>query len=408
MLTRILVAAILCSVACGPARLRAAAPDVPLVIGESADGADAATPAPAGAGGPEESPTEPGPVARELGEVPADVGEEYPFRAPPSAVGRRPATDAWVSSTTFDALFMQRANPVGPLAVENLTSPDPGATVIGAGDVRYPTAFGARLFRDWRKPDCWGLEVGYLGVWGMSADALAVSPFPGSLALPGQLGVIEGSGLDAATVIRPALNGNLDSVEINLFTTRTHEGRGRYDPLPWRRVGVVPTADWLLGVRWAGLDEQATLFVTAATPAPNTTAYRVTTSSHLVGPQIGHRRRFAWGDWACEGWVKAAVVASLLSQSQGAIVGPYDLLQVRGPRSSTLDGMGVIGDVNASVVRRFGEAWSLRAGYTFLWLSGVAPAAAQWDFTDTPTSGTRLVPGTVFLHGATLGLETCW
>jgi hypothetical protein len=44
-----------------------------------------------------------------------------------------------------------------------------------------------------------------------------------------------------------------------------------------------------------------------------------------------------------------------------------------------------------------------------IWLSGVALAPDQWDFTNTAASGTTLVGGGgVFLHGANLGLEARW
>lgn len=318
---------------------------------------------------------------------------------------------AWLPYTTIDALFIQRVNTVGPLAVVSPGADDAGATVIAAGDVRYPTSPGIRIFQGWRRSDATGIELGYLGIWSMHADALAVSP-TNDLAVPGQLGLIGGSGLDTASAIQPTLAATLNSIEVNVFGTRVHSGGRRHDPLPWRRAGFTTTADWLFGIRWAGLDEAATLDVTALVDDPppvfNTTAYRVTTSSQLVGPQVGHRRRLERGPWAFEGWAKVGLMASQSSQSQSAVVGPFDSSVIREPRSSTRLGIGMIGDLNAVVVRRIGDHWGVRAGYTLLWLEGVAPAANQWDFTDTPSSGTRLVPGSVFLHGATFGLEAAW
>lgn len=316
------------------------------------------------------------------------------------------------SYAVFDALFLERANAVGPLAVQSQTSLDPGAPVITAGDVRYPVMPGVRVFAGHRSGACGGWEAGYLGVWSMHADAQAVSP-TGELAVPGALGLVAGSGFDAATAIRPSLDGSLNSVELNAFATRMYGGLGRHDPLPWRRSwelleGTTVTADWLLGIRWAGIDETANLAVTAATPEPRTTAYRVTTSTQFLGPQLGHRRRVAWGDWALEGWMKAALVGSVVSQSQGAVVGPFDLVPIREPQKASAIGVGMIGDLNAAVVRRLGDHCALRAGYTLLWFAGAAPAANQWDFTNTSTSGSGVSTGTVFLHGATLGLETAW
>ena len=43
------------------------------------------------------------------------------------------------------------------------------------------------------------------------------------------------------------------------------------------------------------------------------------------------------------------------------------------------------------------------------YISGVALAPNQWDFTDTTTSGTGVRgAGGLFLHGANLGLEARW
>jgi len=403
MLVRMLAAVVICLVACGPLR----ASDPPLVLGES---------------DVDLSLAEPGDVFIEEGvptersEVSVVVEDEPPPAAGPgcaaagAAVTCTDAPDAWCRFTTVDVLFMQRGNTVGPLAVESQAASNPGAPVLTAGDVGYQTIPGLRIFQGWRGPDCSGFEAGYLGIWSMYADALAVSP-DASLALPGQLGLVAGSGLDAASAIAPTLAGTLNSVEFNVFTTRVYDGCRQHDPLPWRRswrllADTVSTADWLLGIRWAGLDETATLGVTAANAV--TTGYRVTTSSHLVGPQIGHRRRIEWDDWAFEGWAKAALAASFLEQSQSAVIGPADAVQIRPPRSSGFNGVGMIGDLNATIVRRIGDHWGIRAGYTLLWLADVAPAANQWDFTDTPTSGTQLRTGTVFLHGATLGLEAAW
>lgn len=393
MLTRIVLAAVVCVSATASALAEGAA-DVPPVLGEAAVG--------------ESVLVEPPPAIDRAEGVPLEF-------APPAAAGGA-GPHVWQAYALVDALFIQRANTFGPLAVVSEGAANPGAPVIAAGDVRFPTSPGVRVFQGWRSTACTGIEVGYLGVWGMHADALAQSPSH-DLALPGQLGLVEGSGFQAATVVQPTLDSSLNSAEVNVFGTHVHRGCRRHDPLPWRRSwdlldGTTLTCDWLLGVRWAGIDETANLAVTAPATAPgaaaNTTAYRVATSSQLVGPQIGHRRRIDWADWSVEGWAKVGLMGGSLSQSQSAVVGPADLVEIREPRSSTRVGVGMIGDLNAALVRRFGDHWGVRAGYTLLWFSGVAPAAGQWDFTNTTTSGSGIVPGTVFLHGATLGVEAAW
>jgi hypothetical protein len=48
-------------------------------------------------------------------------------------------------------------------------------------------------------------------------------------------------------------------------------------------------------------------------------------------------------------------------------------------------------------------------GYNLVWLTGVALAADQWDFTPSTAGGTDIHgTGSVFLNGANLGLEARW
>ena len=82
---------------------------------------------------------------------------------------------------------------------------------------------------------------------------------------------------------------------------------------------------------------------------------------------------------------------------------------IRPARRLTDAGVGFLGDLNYTVTRRLNDTWWLRLGYNMIWLSGVALAPDQWDFTNTAASGTTLVGGGgVFLHGANLGLEARW
>ena len=82
---------------------------------------------------------------------------------------------------------------------------------------------------------------------------------------------------------------------------------------------------------------------------------------------------------------------------------------IRPARRLTDTGVGFLGDLNYTVTRRLNDTWCLRLGYNMIWLSGVALAPDQWDFTNTATSGTTLVGGGgLFLHGVNLGLESRW
>jgi hypothetical protein len=78
-------------------------------------------------------------------------------------------------------------------------------------------------------------------------------------------------------------------------------------------------------------------------------------------------------------------------------------------REAETTNTGFLSSMNVTAVRSFGEHWSLRVGYNLAWLSGLALAPNQFDFTDTASSGTGINgAGSLFLFGANLGLERTW
>ena len=117
-----------------------------------------------------------------------------------------------------------------------------------------------------------------------------------------------------------------------------------------------------------------------------------------------------WDSWAIDGWAKAALAGTAMSQSADPIVSVFNPAdQIRPARSATAGGVGFIGDININLSYRLNDAWRMRAGYNFIWLTGVALAHNQFDFGATNTAGTGLAGGGgVFLQGANLGLETAW
>lgn len=309
-----------------------------------------------------------------------------------------------------DAVFLQRNNATlqRPLVV---TALDPRVPLVTANGLVSQVGTGARLLYGDYGPNGLGWELGYLGVYGMNADR-PVESGAGILQAAGQPGFAETSGLVDGSRADVSYRSQIDSIEANVVVHSFDGGPDRRSPRPWQRSPGYDGGhvDWLLGVRWAGLGESARLAVTPA-GYPQANTYDVLTSSNLFAAQVGTRGRWAWQDWAFEGWMKVGLAGTALSQSQSMFdqLAPDDPL--RGPRSSDDHGMGMVADMNLSAVYRVTDAVGLRIGYNLLWLTGVALAPDSWDLTTATgaAAGTGIRgSGSVFLNGANAGLEVRW
>jgi hypothetical protein len=305
-----------------------------------------------------------------------------------------------------ESVFLQRDNDVGDQPLATTSS---GATLITANQPAYTVQPGLRLFYGSIDECDTGWEAGYLGVWSMFADTdvtgagiQAPEPFPN---------YPNAQGFENRTAARAAYLSTLNSVESSVLWRSCDGGFNRRANLPWQRCSNYRhgTFDWLLGFRWVGLDDTATMTYSGGSiPVPAT--YSAQTSSNLFGVQVGRRGRMEWDNWALEGWAKAMLGGAYLSQSQAPII---DIITpdpvIRGGRTRRDGEVGFVGDLNCSLIRRVTDDVSIRVGYNLIWLSGVAPAPDQFDFTTTAASGTGLDPGgNVFLHGANFGLERRW
>ena len=309
----------------------------------------------------------------------------------------------WESYAVFDVLFMQRDNTTndGPLVIDG----DTLATAIATPDLQFPTAPGIRTLYGQHGPEGLGWEVGYLGVYGMFADASAAGNANLEITPPLSSEV---ASLRNASAARATYASVLNSAEANVLLTERCFHRPRLSGYAAECHPCVFTVDWLAGFRWAGLDEQAAIAF-GDSPSALTTGYAVRTSSNLFGGQLGVRGRADWRAWAVEGWAKAALAGSVLAQSQDPLVDSITGDVYRTARGSRTDTPGGIFDVGATLVYRLSDTWGLRFGYSMLWLTGVAFAPDQFDFSTDTTAGERLDANqTLWLGGGNLGLEARW
>jgi hypothetical protein len=369
-----------------------------------------------------EMPVEDGAVVEEES-VLVDVGQ--PDDSPQPGLEVEPAADAEPYASAFttclencteiasggtpflvvDSVFLQRDNATNnqPIAVHPVRG---GAnTVLTSRRLRYDTAPGVRLLYGSRGRNGLGWEAGYLGLYGMYADSDVVDP--NGISVPDALGS-NVPGFSAARRLRPQYFSTLNVAEANALLTECSRHGDLSARLPWDRCPHVRTTDLIGGFFWAGLDESASLGITP--PGAASTAYAVATTSNLFGAQLGMRRRTEWERFALEGTFKAGVAGSFLSASADPITTPLvPGTQYRDSRSLRTTSAGLLSTITITAIYRLNDTWGLRAGYNMAWLSGLALAPNQWDFTDTPTSGTTLRgAGGLFLQGASLGLEAGW
>jgi hypothetical protein len=310
------------------------------------------------------------------------------FRDMPSV-----AEPLWTNYALTDALFWGRDNQAAnqPLVV----NADSGAPLISAQDLQFPVAAGVRAFYGERNPNECGWELGYFGVYGMSASQVATTTPPDYLQAPQPIGSSLTADGTSATV---KYNSMINSAEANVFRTSNY----------WRdpSEGWL-TVDWLAGFRYVGVEEQASI-VTICCADEASIPYSVRTRNNMFGGQVGSRARWTWERWAIEGWAKAGVLGNAEKQMQDPLI-DYRGFQQRGTRSSTGTDVGFIGDINLSVIYRLTEVWGIRAGYNTVWIGGLALAPNQFDFANTSVAGTGLNSGdAIFLSGANLGLEARW
>ncbi len=303
-----------------------------------------------------------------------------------------------------DSVFLQRDN---QSTDQILAAIGPDA-VVTTGEPQFAVQPGLRLFRG-HVDDCGrGWEVGYLGVWNMFADLEQGGAGDINAADPLALLV---DGFDGRSLARATYASTLNTAEANYLWRVKDRGCSRCSRYPWERCGNFRrgTLDWLAGFRWAGLDEAAGLELSGG-GFPGPSRYDVRSSTNFFGAQIGGRGRLEWDRWGIDGWAKAALAGTAMSQSAdpiGSVFVPEP--PVRPGRSASEGGVGFIGDLSVNLSYRLNETWRLRTGYNFLWLTGAALAPNQFDFSATNTSGTGLNGGGgVLLHGASLGFEAAW
>jgi len=253
-----------------------------------------------------------------------------------------------------------------------------------------------------RVGDFAAVVFGYMNYFGAnSALQLSGADFPdATLALPGELGGASNVFFDTDR-IRVNYASQFNSYELNFASCCI---RGCPDSCSKPLIGSV---EWLAGFRYLSLDEQLNIYGEREELGGTETGnYNVQTSNDLYGAQLGLRLRNCWGRFSGEALAKAGIFANHATQSQYVIDFPDFYL--RDPVSSSHTGLAFAGELGLTGIYQINQNWGLRAGYSLIWLQGVALAPEQLDYS-FPDGGTTLHRDAgLLLHGVHLGVEARW
>jgi len=316
-----------------------------------------------------------------------------------------------------EAMFLQRSNcsfdqPVIVQSVDGI----PVATFLSTSDLDFDYEPGVRALFGVRLNDGWALEGSYLGLWDSDASLFIAPPDESTnLTFPGGLG---GTNVFSdPDRIWATYSSSLHSGELNLVCCSGHcdtwGGKGELKDDLGRYHPRCQTFEWLVGFRYLNLNERLRIYGERDQIGQDgifreeTGVYNIRTNNNLYGAQVGARMRH-WGErWGWEATGKAGIFGNDAQQEQYVI--DYEQFAVRPLTSASTDRAAFVGELNLTGIYRLNENWNLRAGYNAMWISGVALAPNQLDFSGELPAGNQLSSnGSVFLHGVSCGVEARW
>lgn len=169
------------------------------------------------------------------------------------------------------------------------------------------------------------------------------------------------------------------------------------------------SVSWFAGFSYLNLYEQ--LNITAqrtVAGALEEGTYNIRTNNNLFGGQLGARLRRTQGryGWDATGW--AGIFGNDAQQTQ--TVTDFPAFPLRPTVTTSQGGVAFAGGANLSGLYALTNVWNLRAGYSALWIQGLALAPDQLDFNfaGAPSGNVLHNGGGMFLHGVNVGLEGRW
>ncbi len=337
-----------------------------------------------------------------------EVGDE--FSSIDDEVPEKRAWGDW--AVRFGAIVFDRSNPPSQCVSDYLCYTE---RTINAGDLNLLSAGAIDL--SIRQAAPWAdIDFRYFGVSRATADT---GPLTGTHSETYYY-VVESSvygrfGLDlgrpnplTAPPVPPAVYA--PSPQLYAFVVETpYESRAAV--VSWLqsfelnlRREVYPNVALLAGFRYVEFNEQWMLRQYAPEELIGIDSF---TRNSLFGFQIGSEALlFSLNRFKLESALKAGIYGNAASGVETTIA-QTNQFSFWYSRDALRGAVAFVGDINVSAAWQLTRNMSIRGGYQLLWLAGVATATDQLRQFDESTFATNTA-GSVFFHGAMVGLEYGW
>jgi hypothetical protein len=303
-----------------------------------------------------------------------------------------------------EAVFMQRDSHFNrqPIVVDAIT----GRSFLSTSDLDCDFDPGLRVNLGIRFCGGSALEFSYFSLFQNSTSATAVSPGGDAfLTFPDNLFGNVFVGLDRA---QANYSSSLNSFELNFLPCSCGCCDQCCDACECGDVRY-QTFEWFAGFRYIDVSDHLRILVERdVNGGIEEGDYDIRTENHLYGLQLGARLRRWRGRFGWESTSKVGVFGNDSNERQS--VTDFPDFALRPTVSSSGSGVAVVGEANLTALYRLTNVWNLRAGYSVMWIEGLALAPDQLDFNfaSSPSGDQLDRGGSVLLHGVNLGLEARW
>jgi hypothetical protein len=284
-----------------------------------------------------------------------------------------------------------------------------GPIVLSTDDLEFDASHSFRFSAMIQAGAGSNWEFNYFGLHFFDSQASVVDPTNSLFSVFSAFGTAPPGGFegtDESDFQQVGYSSDFDNFELN-FRQRWSAANCRYQ------------GSWLAGVRYFKLDEDFSLLTEADTfgglPGPRQSiAFLTDVNNSLTGAQIG-------GDmWVCiipgirvGGELKGGVYGNHANSNNTITtsVGPTTFSE-----SLVENDVAFIGEANLQALYRISYNWTLKFGYTMMYVDGVALAPDNFNTVPPavlfPTPDARVASintnSEVFYHGFTAGVEFLW